>query len=182
LGRRSAIARGMTWLYISILRAFMSNLPLSLAQYQADRAEAPMASATCWPSRSSTSAIQHLGFQRHPVACKYRNAVPALLAVPDCPVTGFPKLALGEFVVRCLQLLQAGDVRPGFGEPAHQLAEGDLRAQRQGPGGPSSLLTLCWREQDSNPRSPGYSGARWLGRAFAAGRPDVQAGGQAGPR
>jgi len=29
---KSATAVGMTWLYISILRAYMSNLPLSLAQ------------------------------------------------------------------------------------------------------------------------------------------------------
>ena len=29
-------------------------------------------------------------------------------------------------------------------------AEGDLRAQRQGPGGPTSLLTLCWSGMDSN--------------------------------
>ena len=42
---------------------------------------------------------------------------------------------------------------PGEPDDAHsrasagQQAEGDLRAQRQGPGGPSSLLTLCWRTE-----------------------------------
>ena len=62
-------------------------------------------------------------FRRRPAARKYGNAVPALLAVPDRAVAGFPNCRLGEFVVRGLQLLQAGDVRLDLGEPAHQHRE-----------------------------------------------------------
>ena len=59
-------------------------------------------------------------FHRRLVARKYSDTVPALLAMPDCAVTGFPDCGLGKFIVRGLQLLQTGDIRLGFGQPAHQ--------------------------------------------------------------
>src|SRR5882672_12233322 len=40
--------------------------------------------------------------------------------MPDRAITGFPDCSLGEFLILCLQLLQADDVRLGFGEPAYQ--------------------------------------------------------------
>jgi hypothetical protein len=43
--------------------------------------------------------------------------------MPDRAVAGFPDREFGEFLVRRLQLLQAGDVRLGFAEPAHQHRE-----------------------------------------------------------
>ena len=53
-------------------------------------------------------------------ARKYSDAVPALLAMPDRALTGFPDRGLGKFIVRRLQFLQAGDVWLCFGELAHQ--------------------------------------------------------------
>jgi len=49
-----------------------------------------------------------------------RDTVPALLAVPDCAITGLPDGRLREFVVCRFEFLQAADVRLGFGEPAQQ--------------------------------------------------------------
>jgi hypothetical protein len=47
-----------------------------------------------------------------------RDTVPALLAVPDGAITGLPDRRLREFLVWRFELLQADDVRLGFGEPA----------------------------------------------------------------
>src|SRR6516225_1925107 len=40
--------------------------------------------------------------------------------MPDRAVPGLPDRGLGEFFILRLSLLQAGDVRLGFGKPAHQ--------------------------------------------------------------
>src|SRR5690606_17510218 len=48
------------------------------------------------------------------------HAVPALLAVPDGAVAGFADGVDGEFLLRRLQFLQAGDVGPGLLQPAQQ--------------------------------------------------------------
>jgi hypothetical protein len=48
--------------------------------------------------------------------------------MPDRAVTGFPDCGLGEFFIRRLQLLKAGDVRLGFGEPPHQHRKAAINA------------------------------------------------------
>ena len=55
---------------------------------------------------------------RRSAARQYGDTVPALLALPDCAITGFPDRRLREFLVWCFELLQADDVLLGFGEPA----------------------------------------------------------------
>src|SRR5438094_5842485 len=49
---------------------------------------------------------------------------------------------------------RSGGVRHDFGEPAHQQAEGDLRAQ-PGTGRSEFVADFRWREVDSNHRSLG---------------------------
>src|SRR5437879_8593884 len=61
-----------------------------------------------------------MGLDRIGAAGENGNAVPALLAVPDCAVTGLPQRRLGKFLLRRLQLLQAHDVRLGVSEPVQQ--------------------------------------------------------------
>ncbi len=59
-------------------------------------------------------------FDRLSAAGEDRDTVPALLAMPDRPIARFTNCRLGKSVLRRLQLLQAGNIRFCFGEPAEQ--------------------------------------------------------------
>src|SRR5690242_13045792 len=52
-----------------------------------------------------------------------RDAVEALLTVPDDAVACVANRTLGKLVVRGLQFLKACDVRPSFGKPAHKIRQ-----------------------------------------------------------
>jgi hypothetical protein len=62
------------------------------------------------------------------VAGKYSDAVPALLTMPDRAITSRLDCGLEEFLVQRLQLLQADDLRLGFGEPAQQHRKAAINA------------------------------------------------------
>jgi hypothetical protein len=49
-----------------------------------------------------------------------RHAIPALLPMPDCAVTGGADSVDREFLIGRLQLLEAGDVRLGLPEPIQE--------------------------------------------------------------
>src|ERR1700730_9751300 len=54
---------------------------------------------------------------------KDRDAIEALLAVPDDAVARLANRGLGKLVMRDLQFLKACDVGPGFGEPAQEVRQ-----------------------------------------------------------
>jgi hypothetical protein len=57
------------------------------------------------------------GFHRLGAACENRDAIPALLTVPDRTVVRGADCGRGKFLIGRLQFLQTNDVRRGLREP-----------------------------------------------------------------